>query len=256
MPKLLQKKNWLSRKKNRIFHSGNQRRKEATFNLKLTFQWLALIGFIFFIWWLVNNFFSYQWLQLNNVIWQIDNSAPKSLKESLAQKIKPLLNENYLQIDLVAIKKKIKENVWVKKVRITRQFYNDIHIQIHTKKIALRFNNNAYISKEGKYFAPNIIVNSNAPLALGGIKNAKNIYENYQHYQIFLGVSLTIKVIKQYEVTELIIAPNTKVKLGYQFKTERLKRFKKNYPRLMKKYQNLDHAIIDMRYMDGLSVQE
>ena len=249
MPKFLQKKNWLSRKK-------NQKRREITFSLKLIAKWLALAGFIFFIWWLVNNLFNHQWLQLHNVIWQIDNQTPYALKENLTQKIKPLLKENYLQIDLAAIKKVIKTNAWVEKVRITRRFYNDIHIQLHTKKVALRFNNNAYISKKGEYFTPSITINSRAPLALGDIKNTKNIYENYQHYQKILGASLTIKVIKQYEVTELIITPNTKVKLGYQFKKERLKRFRKNYPHLMKKYKNLDHAIIDMRYVDGLTVQE
>lgn len=200
-------------------------------------------------------------IQLDKTIWQINNSPLKaltpSLKNELLKSIKKQLTKNYFDINLQKIHTQLLAHPWVAKVNIKRQLLDDIHIEITLHQIALRLNNNTYISDKGILFTPKNKIPNSYPLALNTLTNAQNSQEIWaaflQYRQILKPTKLSIKVIKKTPVTQLILQNNITLNLGYQQQVRRLQKFVKLYPKL-KKQKKLHSRTLDFRYKNGFTL--
>ncbi len=218
-------------------------------------KFLIKIIIVLIIFWSTLIIYNQSWLQLNEVIWNIQGTYPKALPTKLKKSVKNALNNNYININLERINSVIRQNLWVESVYVQRSFWLNITIEIKIKKIALRLNNDSYIDINGKPFNPKLKINTNAPLAITDKSNSSGIYKDYLKFNKILGTSFPIKVIKQNKTTELIIKDDIKIMLGFSKKTVRVTNFVNIYNRLLKRHKSLSHSTIDMRYIDGVTIK-
>lgn len=198
-------------------------------------------------------------VQLDKTIWHIKTDYSLNLKNELLASIKKQLNKKYFNIDLQKIRTQLLTHPWVATVKVKRQLLDDIYFNITTHKIALRLNNDAYISDKGVLFVPTKKVTNSNPLALSTIindKNSKKILTAFLQYRSILKpTKLSIKVIKQTPVTQLILQNNITLNLGYQQQIKRLQKFVKLYPSL-KKQKKLNFQTLDFRYKNGFVLSQ
>lgn len=205
---------------------------------------------------LIDNYSQWQEAPPNAVTWNIIGVTPDKTVLAIKSSTKELLSANFMDIDLSNLNAKIKENPWVASADISRQFWLKIAIVVRIKTAVLRMNSGGYIDSQGQYFLPKYTLSNNLPLAVGKQKNSQKIYQNYQKYQQILGQEFPIQVIKQSEVTQLIVGNNTTLKLGYNQQKQRLKKFIYLADKLREKQGSLNHLTIDLRYAKGLVVKK
>lgn len=234
-----------------IRRKKNKKIKDTKYYLKILMTIVVITPIVWFLLIAYNQ----QWLEINKVNWHIHGKYPQELQAQLQQDIQPLLNDNYLNINLKNINKVISGNAWVDVVYIKRSFWLNIDIKIRIKEIMLRLNDNSYIDTKGNVFTPKIQMQVDKPLLITKETNIIGIYREYLRLQKILGEKLPIKVIKQNKTTQLIIANDITLQLGYQRKVQRIRSFISAYNRLLHRYKTLKHHTIDMRYVDGLVVK-
>lgn len=229
---------------------------QPRFNYPKIISLIVLLGLLFFALPVFYDYAKQELPSFKEVHWQVSGVLPKSSLNAIKKSVNPLLVGNYHQINTHHIKAKILENSWVQKVVVKRPFWSKLEIIIYTHNIAMRFNQHSYITTTGIAFHPSHTIVSQQPLAIGKTTEAKTLYQNYRLYQKVLTQHFKIQVIKINPTTELIINNNTILKLGFDKQVARIKQFIALYPKIKKKYKNIDHLQIDLRYKKGVSITE
>ena len=252
----------LPRSQKKYFMANKFKGQKRVFNwqwLKKTSQLLIIacvLVFSVYVFYYLKNMTS---IQLDKTIWHIENDYSLNLKDELLSRIKNQLTKKYFDIDLQKVRSQLLTHPWVAAVKIKRQLLDDIYLDITTHKIALRLNNNAYISKKGVLFIPRKKVTNSYPLALSSLttqQNSKEIFAAFLQYrQILKPTQLRIKVIKQTPVTQLILQNNITLNLGYQQQIKRLQKFVTLYANL-KKQKKLNFHTLDFRYKNGFVLSQ
>jgi cell division protein FtsQ len=114
--------------------------------------------------------------------WTIDEKLNRS-DAHYEQLIAPLLGNKYL-INLAELKDSIEAEAWVSNAQIKRLFWNKIDIKLSTHIIAMRWQDNGYISTKGVLFRPETLEISQTPLAVVDEDKVLKFYKDYQLYQM------------------------------------------------------------------------
>jgi cell division protein FtsQ len=239
--------------------ANKYKKQKHTFNwnvIKQFSRYLLVILIFIFLFYVVNYLRNFSNIQLDETILYVQSDYSLDLKDTLLKRIAPELNHSVFDIDLNKVRQTLQEHPWVAEANVKYQLLNDIHISVVTHKIALRLNDSGYISDKGILFKPQKKISNNYPLVLNhsNQKDIKKILTDFQQYQQILdSLNLTIKVLKQTPITQLILQNNLILNLGYQQQISRLKKFTGYYPKL-KKINKLDFYTIDLRYKNGFVI--
>jgi len=184
--------------------------------------------------------------------WAIDKKLSQS-DAHYEQLIAPLLDNKYL-INLAELKKNIEAEPWVANAEVDRLFWNKIDIEITAHTIAMRWQDKGYISTEGALFKPEILITSEAPLALVNEDGTSKFFEDYQLYQSILA-PLIITKFERGQIDTLTIEPGVGIILGHQKQEQRLGDFVKAYNNLKQTSRKIrKRGVFDMRYAKGFAL--
>ena len=186
------------------------------------------------------------------ISWTIDEKLTNS-DDYYEQLITPLLGNKYL-INLSELKKNIEAKPWVANAEVDRLFWNKIDIELTAHTIAMRWQDNGYISTEGVLFKPEVLITTEAPLAIVDENEVFQFFEDYQLYQDILA-PLVITKFERGQVDTLTIKPNVGIILGHQKQKQRLRDFVKVYNNLKQRSRKIRKiGVFDMRYAKGFAL--
>jgi cell division septal protein FtsQ len=184
--------------------------------------------------------------------WTIDEKLNRS-DAHYEQLIAPLLGNKYL-INLAELKDSIEAEAWVSNAQIKRLFWNKIDIKLSAHIIAMRWQDNGYISTKGVLFRPETLEISQTPLAVVDEDKVLKFYKDYQLYQTIVE-PLVITKFERNQIDRLSIEPNVGIILGHQNQEQRLKDFVNAYSNLKQTSRKIrKRGIFDMRYAKGFSL--
>jgi cell division protein FtsQ len=184
--------------------------------------------------------------------WTIDEKLNRS-DAHYEQLIAPLLGNKYL-INLAELKDSIEAEAWVSNAQIKRLFWNKIDIKLSAHIIAMRWQDNGYISTKGVLFRPETLEISQTPLAVVDEDKVLKFYKDYQLYQTIVE-PLVITKFERNQIDRLNIEPNVGIILGHQNQEQRLKDFVNAYSNLKQTSRKIrKRGIFDMRYAKGFSL--
>lgn len=184
--------------------------------------------------------------------WTIDEKLNRS-DAHYEQLIAPLLSNKYL-INLAELKDSIEAEAWVSNAQIKRLFWNKIDIKLSAHIIAMRWQDNGYISTKGVLFRPETLEISQTPLAVVDEDKVLKFYKDYQLYQTIVE-PLVITKFERNQIDRLSIEPNVGIILGHQNQEQRLKDFVNAYSNLKQTSRKIrKRGIFDMRYAKGFAL--
>jgi cell division protein FtsQ len=254
--------------------SRNQRRRTLLQHLKLWLKPLAFSLIIATIGWGVYHYNPSELLKIS-INWEIDRPQLVNQK-TLERRIKPLINQSY-QLDLYKVKHELEQHPWVQEAQVRRLFWDSIHINITTHKIAAHWENIAckhpfekvncqgYITTQSNLITPENLfyqVDNQDPEDLVLLKSGDHpkqytsLLKDYRTYQKILS-ELTILSLTRSNIDHLLIKPNITVVLGYSKQEQRLQDFVKIYKKLRQKIpiKKLNKSTYDMRYPKGFTLK-
>ncbi|MBT4001362.1 MAG: FtsQ-type POTRA domain-containing protein [Candidatus Thioglobus sp.] len=210
-----------------------------------------------------------------SINWEIDRPQLVNQK-TLEQQIKPLINQSY-QLDLHKVKYELEQHPWVQEAQVRRLFWDAIHIDVTTHKVAAHWENidckqpfeqedcQGYITTQGNLIMPENLfyqIDGQTPSDLVLLKSGEHpkqydsLLKDYRVYQKILS-ELTILSLTRSNIDRLTIKPNIAVVLGYNKQQQRLQDFIKIYKKLRQKIplKKLNKATYDMRYPKGFTLK-
>lgn len=179
-------------------------------------------------------------------------------QQQLQDIISSRLHGSFVDLDLGDVKLTIEKNPWIEEVSIERIWPDSIKLKVKEHRPIARWNNNGYISNDGKL----IIVESNEtlmdlPLLSGAEGKSHEVTKNYLVFTEILKNS-QLKVtgisVDKKSSWEINIDNTFSLVLGRQRIHERLENFQYVYEKHLKD-QKTNIVRIDMRYEQGLAVK-
>ncbi|KLT72964.1 cell division protein FtsQ [Neisseria arctica] len=162
---------------------------------------------------------------------------------------------NILKADLNGAREAFEKLPWIASAQVRRKIPDTVEISLVERVPVARWKDSALVDSEGNIFkAPSDEV---FPEFDGQPGHAKDMVTHYQHFKSLLA-PLNLKITKlEYTARSawsLVLDNGISIRLGRENENERLQRFARLWPDLLKSQQNrLDY--VDMRYKDGFAVR-
>lgn len=166
-------------------------------------------------------------------------------------------NHGFLGIDLMLLKKTMEQYSWVKLVKVSRVWPEQIHAEIVKRKPVAKYNHNLLLDDNGVLFnMPDRLQNNHLPQLMSKKNNVKQLSDMLNTAQLELNhINFKIKQI-EYKSPELI---EIATQQGIVIKV-RENQFKRSLLRFIYWYQLFHNKkkkslnSVDLRYNNGLAV--
>lgn len=163
--------------------------------------------------------------------------------------------------DIKKIKIEIEKIPWIKQAKVKQCWQNRIEINL-VEYIPIGIWNNLFlIDSDGNVFKipKRIKINYNLPKLYGPDGSEKiliNWFNNIEKKMLNNNLKIKLLYLNRSYSLYLVSKDNILIKLGRDNITERLKKFVKIYPKLIKKIKDIKKNIkyVDLRYYEGLAV--
>lgn len=188
-------------------------------------------------------------------------------REALMARVSQYTEQSLLTLDIDAVQRQVEEMPWVQHAHVGRSAPGRLTIRIEEHEPMARWNDNSLISKRQTLFSPPQLDSSNVEYAawrshfsalpkLGGIDSRHDaVLDEYRHYSQLLtplGGKLLSLIEDERQSQILNINNNVIVRLGFEDRELRIRRFIDVYERLVTPL-NGQSAQFDMRYTNGFA---
>jgi len=180
-------------------------------------------------------------------------------REDIGNKMYAHVTDNYLVLDLDAVKQDIESLPWVYKASVRRSWPSGLHISYIEQKLVARWSDNEWLNKYGDVvrFSENNMPQLNLPSISAPAGTEKIAYDSYLGFMNMLANhKLSIKniTISDRRSWRLSLNNGISLLLGRNDVNNRLKRFLNVYADLNEE-QPAGLARVDLRYTNGFSVK-
>lgn len=178
-------------------------------------------------------------------------------RESLVERVQPLLVDGFVFVDLAAIRRSVVELPWVFDAAVTRQWPDKIEIRITEQKPIAQWSTKGYLNHRGEFF-PSAMMKDLAPLPLlsGDESQMQRVMENFGAFSAALrgqNLQLAALAVDDRGNWRAEISGGATIVLGGDQVMEKIQRFIRAYQlELSSKFDAV--AKIDMRYSNGFAV--
>lgn len=208
----------------------------------------------------------YLYVQLHTrAEWQIDSvriegSFKHLSKAAIQDELMPLVDRNFFEIDVNAIRFRLLEMPWVANAHVRRVWPNKLDVKITEQKAVAEWDHVGLFNKDGQFFQPNVqtfptnLVQLSGPLAAQDL-----VWRNTQKMtNILRGINLQIKGVSLSErhTWELELTNGMQILLGRTNVIPRLQHFVAVFHRVFdsQAQQANKIAVVDMRYTNGMAL--
>lgn len=220
-------------------------------------------------------------LLLANTVWQMARDSSFFLvtnvdvggtldytdREALMARVSQYTEQSLLTLDIEAVQSQVEELPWVRLAHVGRSAPGRLTIRVEEHEPVARWNDDSLISKRQILFSPPQLDSGSAEYAewrthftalpkLGGIDSRHEaVLDQYRHYSQLLapvGGKLSSVVEDERQSQVLNVNDNIIVRLGFENRELRIRRFIDVYERLVVPL-NGQSAQFDMRYTNGFA---
>lgn len=189
---------------------------------------------------------------------QIQAPYLKLKQETLRQALAPMLQGNFLSIDIEGIKAQLTAIPWIATVNIQRQWPDTLQINVTEHQAIARWNEKGLLSAAGAIFYPEAIsFPKQLPQFKGPDTQSAIVLSFYQELSPVLKTikhSIAAVELSSRRAWEFELDNHVRVLLGRENLTVRVKRFLTIYQHVPKERQ-ASVGYVDMRYPNGGAVQ-
>ncbi|MGL4674630.1 MAG: cell division protein FtsQ/DivIB [Wohlfahrtiimonas sp.] len=206
-------------------------------------------------------YLGWQYISLNNVFpiqkVMIHSEEKYLVGENKQKLINELLGKNFVSYDLDTYRSALSDNPWIKTVKVTRRWPDEITLIIEEKKPIAIWNDLYLIEADGTIFEPDLMPPEMMIGLQGNVDQKDKLLDGMIVIQKAIhSVGLNVeKIILDYRGAWTIVLENdVELYLGAKFFEERLRRFVMHYPSSIRsKIDNI--SAIDFRYDHGYALK-
>lgn len=189
-------------------------------------------------------------VQVDGVFRQVDRSE-------VAQRLAPVVTGSYFSVDLPAIQESAKALPWIEEATVTRQWPDQIHVQLAEKQAVARWGEAGLISTRGELFVPVDAEGVDGlPILFGPNDKVRYVMEQYRAMNSILRL-IGLRII-ELQLTDrmtwfLKMDNGIEIVVDQMNPIEKLQRFAYLYRRQLAP-DVAKIASIDLRYRNGVAV--
>ena len=182
-------------------------------------------------------------------------------KQILIKKIKPMLKQGFVLLDLGMIRKQLQQEPWIDQVRVVRRWPNQLLVDIREQQPIARWGQSGFLNHRGQLFEPlampkNMLIDNDLPLLKGPAGESKQVMNNFRSLTELLrqrNLKLRSLLLDQHKNWIAMLDSGVKITLGQDQILEKMRRFMRSYQKvLVADFERVES--IDMRYSNGLAV--
>lgn len=204
--------------------------------------------------------YSAQWFPIRHVKIQGNQKVQNT---QLQAQLAPYLTAGMFQLNLTALRQTLLALVWIKTVKIERQWPDRLHIQLSEYQPVARWDADTLVDVSGALFPkPAEVEITQLPQLLGQTEHAQILLKRYNSWQSLLtpfGLHIQTLGYHAQHTWFMVLDHNIHLTLGRESHSSRLKRFLKVYQHLTMQYsqqlQQNKQLYADLRYTSGVAVR-
>ncbi len=167
------------------------------------------------------------------------------------------VQESFLTVDIVAIRKTVEGLPWVDSATVSRVWPDTVDIHVVEQSAVAYWGHDELLNDRGELFKPATLAGMNElPILIGPIEAHHRVFDLLGQVQINVedtDLALTNLVVSPQYAVSAVFENGLKVQLGSENPIERLNRFIGVYDRMKSNANGLMQRV-DMRYHNGFSV--
>jgi cell division protein FtsQ len=167
------------------------------------------------------------------------------------------VQESFLTVDIVAIRKTVEGLPWVDSATVSRVWPDTVDIHVVEQSAVAYWGHDELLNNRGELFKPATLAGMNElPILIGPIEAHHRVFDLLGQVQINVeetDLALTTLVVSPQYAVSAVFENGLKVQLGSEKPIERLNRFIGVYDRMKSNANGLIQRV-DMRYHNGFSV--
>ncbi|MEE8388454.1 MAG: cell division protein FtsQ/DivIB [Acidiferrobacterales bacterium] len=166
------------------------------------------------------------------------------------------LTGSFITADLDAAQERVTALPWVDRAWVSRRWPNAVHVRFSEQKFVARWGDGVWLTRNGTgVILPQRDGPKNVPQLLGPPGSERQLLEIYRKFQAQLataGLSIMQLELTPRRMWKLYLSNGVELVIGRKGMEERIDRFIRIYPLLMKKKRQIRR--VDLRYANGLAV--
>lgn len=166
------------------------------------------------------------------------------------------LTGSFITADLDAAQERVAALPWVDRAWVSRRWPNSVNVRFSEQKFVARWGDGAWVNGNGTaVILPRHDGPKDVPQLLGPPGSEQQVLEIYRKFQAQLataGLSITQLELTPRRMWKLYLSNGVELVIGRRGMEERIDRFIRIYPLLMKKKRQIRR--VDLRYANGLAV--
>lgn len=179
-------------------------------------------------------------------------------KERAMELLSAELNGEFLQLDLMHLKRVLESEPWIEHAALVRRWPDALEVKITEQQPIARWGKEGFLNQRGEIIrVPDISMLDNLPLLEGDEINASEIMQQYQDMsQLLRSRQLDVVALKsdKKKSWRLVLTGDVEMAIGRGQVMEKMRRFITAYDQHLNKYWE-DVGAIDVRYTNGVAVQ-
>ncbi len=203
----------------------------------------------------------WRWMQRPGVLplsaVHVQGSATHLSESDVARLLRPFLGQNFVTLDLHAVRGALAANPWVKQVSVHRRWPNTLVVNLTERVPYARWGAEGMVDINGQTFIPQSVPEGDWPQLAGPAGQERRVMEQFARTHKRLaadGLSLEGLELDDRRAWRLHLANGISVNLGRADYDMRVARLLDVYPRVLApRAQQV--AEIDLRYSNGFTVR-
>lgn len=187
--------------------------------------------------------------------------GPHIARMDIEQVVAPYLDQGWLQMDLVSLRRDLQQLPWVKDAQVWRVWPRRIRVNVTEPTVVVRWGEQQVLDTDGQAFTPRpTSIPKGLPWLWGSEGEREPIFHFWKQTQKQLPTPARITQLTYTpgHAWMLTLDDRWQIKLGKKNTTQRLKRLNQIYPRLPQlltlKKNHL--GVVDLRYPHGFALRQ
>jgi cell division protein FtsQ len=177
--------------------------------------------------------------------------------QQVRETVLPYVSRGYFAVDLELVRQKITALPWVKRVDVRKRWPDRLEVVVSEYKPLARWGDKNLLSENGEIFAIPKNAKFKLPLFIGPDANATEVMSFYSYAKpLFLGMGLQVNTIEMSArgSWNLILSDGLEIEVGRGEPQQRLARFARLMPQILRNNEAQQLARADLRYTNGFAL--
>ncbi len=177
--------------------------------------------------------------------------------QQVRETVSPYVRRGYFAVDLEQVRQKITDLPWVKRADVRKRWPDRLEVVVSEYKPLARWGDKNLLSENGEIFAIPKNTSYKLPLFIGPDANATEVMSFYSYAKpLFLGMGLQVTTIEMSArgSWHLVLSDGLEIEVGRGEPQQRLARFARLMPQILRNNETRQLARADLRYTNGFAL--